>query len=118
MEVTPPTPPGNFLQRRRGWGLGAGLREGHLAKMAAVTSGAAVLLLLTPAAASHAWYEFPQGNRTGPSSGSSPTTFEAMSSTLVWDRVDEGPHTFVYAATQFYFVRPSLPPMVPANEDL
>ena len=64
---------------------------------------AALSTMLRFASASHAWYEFPPaGNRSG-GGGAQPTTFEALSSTLAWDRVEQTLHTFVYAATQFYF---------------
>ena len=64
--------------------------------MAAVTSGAAVLLLLlTPAAASHAWYLYDASTHS--------TAFEAMSATQGWDRVEETNHTYVYGANEFFF---------------
>ena len=39
------------------------------------------------------WYTF--DNSSG-----QPTTFEAMSSTQVWDRVEQTNHTYVYGAMQ------------------
>lgn len=45
--------------------------------------------------ASHAWYEF--------DASASSTTFEAMSSTQIWDRVEHTAQSYVYGAMQFYF---------------